>query len=263
MSLKAVLFDLDDTLLWDDRSVKEAFEDTCRVAAEETGVDPSALEDAVRQEARALYETYETFPFTQMIGINPFEGLWGHFTKGEHPMFRKMQEIVPGYRRQAWTRGLAALGVDDAGLGERLAESFPAKRRELSHVYEETFRVLDELKGKYKLLLLTNGSPDLQQEKLDGVPSLIPYFDAIVISGSFGEGKPSPRLFAHAMEKIGITAEEGIMVGDKLTTDIKGANGVGMTSVWINHHGAEPTGDIKPSHIISRLAELPDLIKKL
>jgi len=263
MAVKAVLFDLDDTLLWDDRSVSEAFESTCRYAAEATGLDEKQLEASVRREARALYETYETFGFTQMIGINPFEALWGKFEKGEHPMFRKLQELAPSYRENAWTKGLAALGVDNPGLGLQLAEMFPAQRRKLKYVYEETFAILDELKKSYKLLLLTNGSPDLQQEKLDGVPELIPYFDSIVISGDFGEGKPSSKLFAHAMERIGIAPEEGIMVGDKLTTDILGANRIGMTSVWINRHGAVRNDEIVPSHEIKSLTELFGLLDSL
>jgi putative hydrolase of the HAD superfamily len=263
MSIKAVLFDLDDTLLWDERSVTEAFRNTCKLAADATGLDAQALEASVRKEARALYETFETFKFTQMIGINPFEALWGHFKKGEHEMFRKLEQLAPTYRTNAWTAGLAALGVVNPSLGQQLAEFFPAQRRSLPYVYEETFAVLDELRKSYKLLLLTNGSPDLQQEKLDGMPALIPYFDAIVISGDFGEGKPSPRLFEHAMARIGITAEEGVMVGDKLTTDILGANGVGMTSIWINRHEATRNNEIVPKHVISSLTELPALLKTL
>ncbi|BBI33659.1 HAD family hydrolase [Cohnella abietis] len=263
MSVKAVLFDLDDTLLWDDRSVSEAFKDTCRFAAEATGVNEEELEASVRREARAIYETYETFGFTQMIGINPFEALWGKFERGEHPMFRKLQQLAPEYRVHAWTQGLAALGVNNPGLGQQLADIFPAKRRSLKYVYEETFAVLDELKESYKLLLLTNGSPDLQQEKLDGMPDLIPYFDSIVISGSFGEGKPSTKLFAHALEQIGVTADECIMVGDKLTTDILGANRAGIISVWINRHNAVRNDDIIPSYEITSLSELSDLVHKL
>ena len=57
MAKQAVLFDLDDTLLWDDRSVQEAFDATCEAAAAQTGVNAKALEEAVRREARALYES--------------------------------------------------------------------------------------------------------------------------------------------------------------------------------------------------------------
>lgn len=263
MGIKAVLFDLDDTLLWDERCVEEAFRDTCQVAEAETGVDAAALEAAVRREARQLYEGYETFAFTQMIGINPFEGLWGNFSKGEHASFRKLEQIVVAYRTEAWTRGLAALGVQDRTLGERLGELFPANRRKLSYVYEDTFSILDALKGQVKLLLLTNGSPDLQQEKLDGLPELSPYFDAIVISGNFGEGKPSERLFAHALAQIGAAPDEAIMVGDKLTTDVLGANRAGIVSVWLNRHGTVRNDDIIPCYEIQSLSELPTLIAKL
>lgn len=254
MSVKAVLFDLDDTLLWDDRSVKESFEATCEEAARQApGIVPEQLEEAVRREARALYQSYETFPFTQMIGINPFEGLWARFKEGKQPEFRKLEQLVPGYRRESWTRGLSSLGVQDPELGFRLGEMFAAERRSRPIVYDETFEVLDKLKGKYKLLLLTNGSPDLQREKLDGVPALAAFFDHIVISGEFGEGKPSPAIFRHALDLLGIQAHEGVMVGDKLTTDILGSNRVGMKNLWLNRHGIARDDSIVPSY------EAPDL----
>ena len=257
---KAVLFDLDDTLLWDDRSVKEAFRVTCEFAQAETGVDPEALEQSVRQEARAIYEAFEAFPFTKMIGINPFEGLWARFAEGEQQEFRQLQQFVPSYRTDAWTKGLASLGIDNAELGEKLGEMFPAERRSRPIVYEETFAVLDQLKDQYKLLLLTNGSPDLQREKLAGVPQLIPYFDHIIISGEFGEGKPRATIFQHALSCLELEAEDCIMVGDKLTTDILGANTVGMTSVWINRHGIDRNDDIIPTHTITSLNDLFELL---
>lgn len=262
MAIQAVLFDLDDTLLWDDRSVKEAFQATCRMAAEETGIDPVRLEEAVRREARALYESFETFPFTKQIGINPFEALWARFNKGEQEEFRKLEKLAPAYRTESWRRGLKALGIDNEALGYKLGETFPAERRARPIVYEETFEVLNELKGKVKLLLLTNGSPDLQEEKISGVPGLADYFDHIVISGSFGMGKPAPSIFRHAMQLLGITPEEGLMVGDKLTTDIIGANGVGMKSVWINRHGVTRTDEIVPAYEIDHLRSIHELLKR-
>lgn len=264
MAIKAVLFDLDDTLLWDERSVKEAFAATCEEAAKHySNIEPAALEEAVRKEARALYESYETFPFTKMIGINPFEGLWARFEKGEQEEFRKLQALAPEYRKQSWIRGLKALGVDDAELGARLAEQFPAERRSRPIVYEETFEVLKQLKGKYKLLLLTNGSPDLQQEKLNGVSELIPYFDHVVISGDFGKGKPDASIFEHAMELLGIQPEEGVMIGDKLTTDIMGSNTVRMKNMWINRHGATRTDEIIPAYEITNLREIQAVIDSI
>ncbi|MBA9084079.1 putative hydrolase of the HAD superfamily [Fontibacillus solani] len=263
MAIKAVCFDLDDTLLWDERSVREAFEETCLKAQAEAGVDPTKLEEAVRKEARELYESYETFPFTKLIGINPFEGLWANFTAGEQPEFRKLEQLAPVYRKESWRRGLLALGIDNEKLAAELAEMFGKERRSRPHIYEETFTILNELKGNVKLLLLTNGCPALQQEKLDGVPELSPYFDEIIISGKFGKGKPDATIFHHALDKLGVEPEETIMVGDKLTTDIKGALGVGVTAVWINRDEKTRDDEIVPNYEIKHLSQLHDIIKEL
>ncbi|WP_416829328.1 HAD family hydrolase [Ectobacillus polymachus] len=259
--IKAIFFDLDDTLLWDQKSVKEAFAATCRYAGKKYEIDPEVLEEAVRKEARELYASYETYPFTQMIGINPFEGLWGNFLDDDDN-FRKMKEIVPTYRKEAWTRGLQALSIDDPAFGYELAEHFPQERRKNPFVYEESFEVLDELKGKYKLLLLTNGSPDLQNTKLDITPELVPYFDHIVISGAFGRGKPDPSIFEHALSLMSLQKDEAIMVGDNLMTDILGASRAGIKSVWVNRHNKE-RNEVVPTYEIKHLSELYAIIDSL
>jgi putative hydrolase of the HAD superfamily len=264
MALKAILFDLDDTLLWDDRSVAEAFTATCESAAlKYPQLQAAELELSVRKEARSIYESFDTFPFTKIIGINPFEALWGNFTEGDNENFSKLHALAPGYRTAAWTQGLQALGVDDAGLGQELAELFPKERRARPIVYEQTFPLLNALKGNYKLLLLTNGSPDLQKEKLAGVPELAAYFDHIIISGQFGEGKPAIAIFQHAMQLLSIEPSEGLMIGDKLTTDILGSNRVGMRNVWINHHAAVRSNEIAPTYEISDISQLLPIIQAL
>ncbi|MBS4209871.1 HAD family hydrolase [Bacillus sp. FJAT-50079] len=259
--IKAIFFDLDDTLLWDQKSVKEAFVATCKVAEERCGIDPNQLEEAVREAARELYATYETYSFTQMIGINPFEGLWGNFLD-DHDTFRIMKEIVPGYRKDAWTKGLQKLGVDDPEFGFELAERFPQERRKLPFVYEESFQVLDQLKEKYRLLLLTNGSPDLQNTKLEITPEIAPYFEQIVISGGFGKGKPDPTIFEHALSLMSLEKDEVLMVGDNLMTDILGANRVGIKSVWINRHQNE-RNEVIPTYEIKHLEGLFPILEQL
>jgi putative hydrolase of the HAD superfamily len=261
MTVKAVLFDLDDTLLWDEQSVKEAFRATCEAGAKVVNVDADALEAAVRKEARALYESFETFPFAKMIGINPFEALWANFNEGENENFRQLEKLAPGYRTESWTRGLKALGIEDNQLGYKLGEQFPAERRARPLVYEETFQVLDKLKVNYNLLLLTNGAPDLQKEKIAGVPQLASYFEHIVISGSFGEGKPSVAIFQHALNLLGVAPEECIMIGDKLITDILGSGRAGMTNIWINHHNMQRDEEIIPSYEVSRLTDILPIIE--
>ena len=259
--IKAVFFDLDDTLLWDHKSISEAFKATCQYATEKYKVNPVELEDAVRTSAQILYSSYETFEFTKMIGINPFEGLWGNFSD-DGPEFAKMKEIVPTYRKEAWTNGLLKLGIDDSAFGEELAERFPLERKKRPFLYEETLRILDELKGDYQLLLLTNGSPDLQNTKLTITPELVPYFDQIVISGAFGRGKPDVTIFEHALSLMNINSDEAIMVGDNLMTDILGASRAGMKSVWINRHQKE-RNEVVPTYEISHLEELFSILDEL
>lgn len=263
MSIEAVLFDLDDTLLWDERSIEEAFEQTCVFAAEQAGVEPTELEAAVRREARALYESYETFPFTQMIGINPFEGLWAQFSAGDQPEFRELERLAPIYRKEAWFRGLSAVGVDNEELAQLLADRFVQERRNRPHMYEETLQILGELKGKVKLLLLTNGCPALQQEKLDGVPELAPFFDQILVSGAYGKGKPDPSIFRHALELLHVQPEQALMVGDKLTTDIKGGLAAGIHTVWVNRNAKTNDSDITPNYEIKHLSELHQIAEQL
>lgn len=252
--IKAVIFDLDDTLLWDQKSVQTAFRTTCKLAQQKYGVDPNKLEESVRKEARELYASYDTYAFTKMIGINPFEGLWGEFTD-EHEEFKKLKETVPTYRKQAWTRGLKALGIDDDDFGVLLAERFPKERRKHPFVYEETFSTLEKLQGNYNLILLTNGSPQLQNTKLEITPELVPYFDHIVISGDFGRGKPDTAIFEHTLSLIDSKKDEVIMVGDNLMTDILGASRVGIPSVWINRHQKEHN-EVIPTYEITDLNQL-------
>ncbi|OEH92738.1 HAD family hydrolase [Bacillus solimangrovi] len=257
--MKTLIFDLDDTLLWDAKSVKTAFEKTCQLATEKYQLNAEEFENAVREAARELYQSYETFAFTQMIGINPFEGLWGNFGDDEEN-FNKLSALVPQYRKNAWINGLKKMGINDEAFGEELAEIFPQKRRESPFVYEETFDILDKLTGTYQLILLTNGSPELQNEKLTITPEIAPYFDHIIISGAFGRGKPDPTIFEHVLSKAGIDTTDALMVGDNLLTDIKGANAVGMKSVWINRHNKKNETEIKPTYEIKSLHELFNIL---
>lgn len=262
MALNTIIFDLDDTLLWDKQSIQTAFDRTCEYAQTRYDIDPKKLEEAVRKEARALYESYETYDYTVLIGINPFEGLWGTFDDSTDT-FQKMKEIVPTYRKDAWTNGLKTLGVDDADFGKELGERFVEERKKAPYLYEDTFAVLDELKGKYQLVLLTNGSPSLQNLKLEITPEIPPYFDHIIISGDFGKGKPDVSIFEYMMEKAGINAEQGIMVGDNLNTDILGSSRIGMRNVWINREDHVNESEVTPTYEVTSLTEFLELVQKL
>ncbi|GAA0440120.1 HAD family hydrolase [Lentibacillus halophilus] len=256
--LQAIMFDLDDTLIWDKKSVDEAFRVASEQAAQHYSIDPDVLTNKVKETARKLFSSYDTYSFTEMIGISPFEGLWGVFDD-EGDSLQKLKELAPGYRKEAWTKGLTELGVDDPQLGSQLADTFKRERSTKQFVYDETFNVLDQLKGNYQLLLLTNGSPDLQWTKLHVTPELQSYFDHIVISGAFGKGKPDPSIFHHACHLLGVETDEALMIGDNLYSDILGASRAGVSSVWINHHNTD-NNDVFPTYEIDRLGALSSII---
>lgn len=260
--LKAIFFDLDDTLLWDEKSISEAFKATCNKVVDKYNVNPKQLEEEVRAAATRLYPTFESWDFVSDVGIGTFEGMWGDFLdEGEN--FETLRNVVPKYRKQAWFEGLQALDIEDETLAEELAVIFPEERKKHVYLYEETLEVLDALKGKYKLLMLTNGSPHLQKTKLSLSPELAPYFDHIVISGDFGHGKPNTELFNYALSLLeDIEKNEIVMIGDNPMTDILGASKFGVDSIWINHDGIE-LEDVVPTFEVSRLREIMPIIKSL
>ena len=260
--IKTIIFDLDDTLLWDKKSIATAFENTCKYAAGLQDIDALELELAVREAASQLYASYDTYEFTQLIGINPFEGLWGTFDDAEAP-FGQMKEIIPHYQKEAWTIGLRKIGIHNAIFGEKLASKFIEERKKCPFVYDETFSVLEQLKGNYTLVLLTNGAPSLQNTKLELTPELTPYFDEIIISGAFGKGKPDPSIFEYVMKRTDHPADQSLMVGDNLMTDILGSSRVGIRSVWINREDQPKHNEIHPTYEINHLEKLFPILARL
>ncbi|SES13553.1 HAD family hydrolase [Salisediminibacterium halotolerans] len=260
--MKTVMFDLDDTLLWDEKSIRQALTLTCAFAAEETGVSASALNETVIKKAPELYAEYPMYEFTKMIGINPFEGLWGDFND-EGSSFEQMNAHAPEYRRRVWTESLAVHDIYDEALGEVLAETFRLKRKENPYLFDDALPILDQLQDDCSLILLTNGSPELQNIKLNLTPELAPYFNRIIISGDFGRGKPDTAIFEHALQSADAFAEDTIMVGDNLNTDIRGANAANITSVWLNRFNKPNKTDVKPDHTIESLDELKTLLEQI
>lgn len=220
------------------------------------------LEQSIRREAIAQYSQTTVYEFTRSIGINPFEGLWGEFDD-EGEQFQSMKSLMPAYRRASWTHALKKLGIENEVLGEKLSEYFPAMRRKNPFIYEETLDILDQLKDRFQLLLLTNGSPSLQQTKLMMSPEIAPYFDHIIVSGAFGIGKPDASIFESALAKTESRKSEVLMVGDNLMTDILGANRSGIKSVWINRENKTAHASIFPDFEIHRLDELLPILEQL
>jgi phosphoserine phosphatase len=244
----ALLFDLDDTLVLEDGAAKEAFAATARTVP---GVDATRLATDVRAHARALWRAAPTHAYCRRIGLSSSEALWCRFA-GDHPTIRALRDWSPDYRGEAWARALAGQDVDDPQLAAELGERFGAERRARHHTFPDSAAALDALAGT-PIALLTNGAACLQREKL-AASGLAGRFDAVVVSGDLGVGKPDASVFRHALALLG--ADRGVMVGDSLARDIDGALDAGLDAVWINRFGQPGPGrDGVPE--IASLAELP------
>lgn len=89
---------------------------------------------------------------------------------------------------------------------------------------------------------------------------LLEFFRDRVYSCDTRYRKPHPRIYQVASERVGVPAAETMFVGDTLRTDIRGANRVGMISVWKAPRGCTSCGWTRPRYTISELRELPELV---
>jgi putative hydrolase of the HAD superfamily len=102
-----------------------------------------------------------------------------------------------------------------------------------------------------KLGVISNGSTDSQSTKLEvmGIRSL---FSVVLISEEVGIKKPDARIFRLGLEKLGVDAAEAIFIGDNPAFDVAGPMAVGIRAVWLNLRGDEPpAGVICPERITS------------
>lgn len=261
MTIRNILFDLDDTLVIEMASAEAAFLATCERAREQHGIDPEALHQAVRYHARELWRSSDTITYCRAIGISSWEGLWARFL-GDDPNLRSLRTWAPTYRREAWARALADYGVTDLAFAKQLAAIFLGERRTRHVVFSDVKTNLTNLREIYQLALVTNGAPDLQREKIQGA-KLAQYFDAILISGEVGIGKPDTRIFTMALEALTASPSETVMIGDSLTRDILGAQQAGLKGIWMNRSGSDSTNQITPDAHITSLSQLHEILPVL
>jgi putative hydrolase of the HAD superfamily len=259
-----VLFDLDETLISDEAATDDALRVTCRPATERHGVEAGSLARAVRHHAGELWRAAPTIGYCRAIGISSWEGLWAGFA-GDDPNLAALRSWAPAYRREAWVRALREHGIRDASLAEALAVAFLRERRARHVVFPDAEPALRRLRGRVRLGLLTNGAPDLQREKLEG-SGLAPYFEVVLVSGEVGIGKPDPRLFVLALERLGGDPTASAMVGDRLDRDVLGGRRAGLWTVWVNRTGARGStslagDDATPHAEVVSLESLPELLQ--
>jgi putative hydrolase of the HAD superfamily len=190
--IRAVLFDLDDTLYDREELVRrvitdqyDIFQDELRSVPKETFVGRAVqLDDHGYADKRALYAT-----------------------------------VVAECR----------LAPD---LIDRLVENFWTSYDEKCRLPDDTSVTLQTLrKNGIKLGVVTNGSTERQQRKLNSL-GISSWFDVVLISEAEGIKKPAPEIFHRALRRCGVEAADAIFVGDHPETDIRGALQAGLRAVW-------------------------------
>jgi putative hydrolase of the HAD superfamily len=252
---RALLFDLDDTLVVEEPAAAAAFQATAQTAAARHRVDVKGLARAARERARELWYAVPTYPYCMRVGISSWEGLWCRF-EGEQPDVRWLREWSPRYRREVWSLALADQGVHDPVLAEELGERYGMECRARHDRFADVPACLDELRDSYALALITNGASCLQREKL-ATAGLSDYFDVVVVSAEFGVGKPDPSIFKHALSELGSHREHAVMIGDSLARDVDGAIAAGLQGLWVNRSGQPRPADRPDLIEVTTLSDLP------
>ena len=107
----------------------------------------------------------------------------------------------------------------------------PAWRTDLDTLYPQTKEILEQLGQEYKLGIIANQLPGLEERLKDF--GILDYFDAIFSSADLGMAKPDPAIFKLALQKTNCLPHQAIMIGDRLDNDIAPAKRIGMKTIWI------------------------------
>ena len=237
MSLpRAILFDLDDTLIRAYAQPEEAWRRLLHVfAAHLDAHDEAAIERvriAVMEESRAFWN--------------------------DQAAAAKWRLNIPQARRLAVRNGLNRLGQSDDALADKIADAFTEMRRNEYRLYPDAHATVDALRARgVKLALVTNGAAEFQRAKIERF-DLAHRFHHIQIEGEHGFGKPEPRAYLHALERLGVGARDSWMVGDNLEWEVAAPQRLGIHAIWFDAHGAGlPEGSlVRPDRVVRKLSEL-------
>jgi len=121
---------------------------------------------------------------------------------------------------------------------------------------------VERLSKKYRLFLASNGTASVQKGRMTSA-NLYRFFETVFVSQEIGHNKPSKAYFDACFASIsGFDPEKAIMVGDSLSSDIRGGINAGLKTVWVNPDH-KPCGDIKPDYEIEALSQLEALLETL
>lgn len=131
--------------------------------------------------------------------------------------------------------------VDDV-LISKLSEEYVATLPLNNHLYDGALEILEYLKPKYSLHIITNGFHTVQEGKLKN-SGLEGYFQTVTNSENAGCKKPHPAIFEYALAAANALKEDSIMIGDCIEADVQGALDCGIDAIFFDEHraGAHPS----------------------
>jgi len=226
MPYQWILFDADGTLLDFERAAGLALQATCE--QELAGFEPRYQQ---------IYSRINT-------------GIWRELETGQ---------IAPeALKTERFARFFAALEIkaDPESFGEKFLDSLG----HYSSLLDGAAAVVEELARTTKLMIITNGLRQVQRRRFTE-NTIGRFFEGLVISEEVGAAKPDTKIFDAAFARMGQPPKNQVLiVGDSLTSDIRGGNNYGIDTCWYNpQHRANDQG-VTIRYEIHQLNELPALI---
>jgi putative hydrolase of the HAD superfamily len=235
---KAILVDLDDTIIDDTGSVERCWQAAWEDAAPSLpGLDLVTLLAASKRAANWYWSDPERHRL------------------GRQDLRRSTTEVVQ--------TALLSLGRDRPDLARAVAYAYRDLRDAAIECFPGAIETLVELVRRgYSLALLTNGAGLPQRAKIERFV-LAPYFASIHIEGEMGFGKPDERAYQHALEALGVEPHEAWMVGDNFEWEVVVPQRLGLGTVWIDRQAKGiPIGtSVTPDHVIQSLDQILWLLR--
>jgi len=157
-------------------------------------------------------------------------------------------------------RSFAALAAEagyDRSVGLAVAEAYEAERDQTNVRWLPGARdALDTLRDRYRVAAVTNGSPEMQRQKMRGL-GIGDEFETVVFAGYDVAAKPDPEPFHTALDALGVGPEHSVKIGNSLESDVLGAHNAGVRSVWLDRVGVDDP-EPEPHHRIEAMDELLD-----
>jgi putative hydrolase of the HAD superfamily len=113
-----------------------------------------------------------------------------------------------------------------------------------NHLFEGALDILNYLRDKYELHIITNGFEETQERKMHN-SNIRNYFKTITNSEMVGVKKPNPRIFNFALDSANANPDESVMIGDSLEADIEGAHNIGMETIYFDYRNLNNSNGYK------------------